>query len=166
MKALTSEQEAYNYCEETIALKGQIEGAYLVLCSRLHKIKTENLFLNAGYESWSLFVDDMKIDKGKADQMVRIYDLLVLEYGIKPKLIEEAGGWSVVAEILPIADSKENAEEALHFAKGALKKDVRLYVRDKKYGTTGTLCRHANTYTVEICTDCGQRHRVFNDEEV
>lgn len=165
MKALISEQEAHKYCEETIALKNQIEGAYLVMCSRLHKIKLENLFIDAGYESWSLFLDEMKIDKGKADQMVRIYDLLVLQYGIKPKLIEEAGGWSVVAEILPIADSKESAEEALTFAKGALKKDVRLYVHDKKYGTTSVLCRHKNTYKVEICVDCGERHKLFDDSE-
>lgn len=161
---LTSEKEAYAYCEETIALKNQIEGAYLVMCSRLHKIKSDGLYVHAGYDSWSLFLDEMKIDKGKADQMVRIYDLMVLQYGIAPKMIEEAGGWSVVAEILPIADSKENTEEALEFAKGALKKDVRLYVRDKKYGTTGKLCAHENHYTVEICTDCGERHRVFSDE--
>lgn len=152
-----NEVKAYAYCEETIKIKGDIEKGYMVLCARLHKIKEERLY-EASYSSWSLFLDELKIDRATAERMVKIYDTFVVRYGISPAKIEGAGGWSVVAELLPISNSKEEAEEALDYATGALKKDVRIFVHSKRYGKdTEKMCRHPNTYLVRICRDCADR---------
>ena len=151
------EIKAYDYCQETIAIKSHIENSYLVLCQRLHKIKSERLY-EGSYTSWVLFLEEMKIDKFTAERMVKIYDTFVLKYAISPAKIEGAGGWSVVAELLPISNSKEEAEEALEYATGALKKDVRIYVHQKRHGvSTDKLCTHTDTYLVRICRDCGDR---------
>lgn len=152
-----NEIKAYEYCEETIKFKHDIEKSYLNLCQRLHKIKTERLY-EASFETWSVFLDDLKIDRATAERMVKIYDTFIVRYGISPAKIERAGGWSVVAELLPISNSKAEAEEALEYATGALKKDVRIYVHAKRYGKESEkMCRHHDTYVVRICRDCGDR---------
>lgn len=152
-----TEIQAYNYCEETIQLKGELEKGYLGLCARLHKIKTERLY-EASYETWQLFLEELKIDRATAERMVKIYDTFILRFNISPAKIQGAGGWSVVAELLPISNSKEEAEEALDYATGALRKDVRIYVHAKRYGKElEKLCRHHDTYLVRICRDCGDR---------
>jgi len=165
-KESMGEVKAFEYCEETINVKKHIEGSYLVLCSRLHKIKEARLF-EAGYETWGNFLEELHIEKHTAERMVKIYDTFVLKYGISPAKIEGAGGWSVVAELLPISNSKEEAEEALEYATGALKKDVRIFVHEKRYGKESTkMCTHEETYSVTICKDCGERWQVFGVEEV
>lgn len=152
-----NEIQSYEYCEETIKFKQNIENSYLGLCARLHKIKTERLY-EASYETWAVFLEELRIDKLTAERMVKIYDTFVLKYGISPAKIEGAGGWSVVAELLPISNSKEEAEEALDYATGALRKDVRIYVHAKRFGKESEkMCRHHDTYLVRICRDCGDR---------
>lgn len=161
-----TEIKAYEYCEETIKFKNNIEASYLALCARLHKIKTERLF-EASFETWEMFLEELRVDRATAEKMVKIYDLLVLNYKISPAKIEEAGGWSVVAEILPIATSKEEAEEALEYAKGARKKDVRIYVTQKRNGlVVQTMCMHKDTYVVEICRECGDRWEVHHPHAI
>ena len=155
-----NEIKAYEYCEETIKFKSAIENSYLGLCARLHKIKEERLY-EASYTSWTLFLEELKIDRATAERMVKIYDIFILKYGISPAKIEGAGGWSVVAELIPISNSQKEAEEALEYATGALRKDVRIYVHAKRFGKEKEgMCTHKDTYVVEICRDCGDRWEV------
>ena len=156
------EVEAYNYCQETLALKSNIERAYLGICARLHKIKKERLY-EANFGSWELFLEEMRVDKGSAERMVRIYETFILSLGIQEELVQNAGGWSVVAELLPIAKTKEDAEEGLEFASKATKKDVRMYVREKLGIAPSALCEHKDTYTVRVCRDCGERWEDYKD---
>ncbi len=163
IKKITSEVTAYNYCQETISLKTAVEKNYMVLCARLHKIRSEGLY-EANYGSWELFLEEMRINKRKADAMIRIYEKFVLELGINPDTVALAGGWSVAEDLLPIATSKKEAEEALDYASHALRKDVRMYVLDKLHGDEQKpLCLHEDVYTVIICRRCGERWQHFED---
>lgn len=160
-----NELQAYNYCEETIKFKHDIEKSYLGLCQRLHKIKEERLY-EASFETWSVFLEELRIDRATAERMVKIYETFVIKYGISPAKIEGAGGWSVVAELLPISNSKQEAEEALEYATGALKKDVRIYVHAKRYGKESEkMCSHQDTYSVTICKECGDRWQLYKEEQ-
>lgn len=151
-----TEQEAYEYCVDTINQKNALERSYLVLCRRLHTIKLHRLY-EANFDNWEVFLEELRIDKGSAERMIRIYQRFILELDISPEKIETAGGWSVVAELLPIAKDKETAEEALVFASMSRKKDVRMYVNEKLGKVPAGICSHENTYTVCICRDCHDR---------
>lgn len=158
----TTELQAYNYCQETINMKNVMEKSYMVLCSRLHKIKSERLY-EANFDSWEVFLEELRINKRSAEAMCKIYEKFVVELGISPDTVAMAGGWTVAETLLPLTTSKELAEEGLEFAKGALRKDVRMFVNDKLGRTPEGLCAHADVYTVIICRTCGEKWQDFKE---
>lgn len=153
---MTTEIQAYNYCQETIELKNNVEKNYMVLCARLYKIKNETLY-EANFGSWELFLEELRINKRSAEAMCKIYETFVVSLGIDPDTVALAGGWSVAETLLPIATNKKDAEEGLSFAKGALRKDVRMYVNEKLGKVPEGICRHEDTYTVRVCRTCHER---------
>lgn len=152
-----NEITSYKYCEDTIKLKQSIEVSYVALCERLYKIRNERLY-EAQFADWDVFLEEIKIDRASADKMCRIYELFVLNYKVPAEKIAEVGGWSKVAELLPVSTNKKQAIEALEYAKGALKKDVRIYVKEILGKQIPDNCKHKNTYVVEICKNCGDKH--------
>lgn len=153
---MTTELQAYNYCQETINMKNVMEKSYMVLCSRLHKIKSERLY-EANFDTWEVFLEELRINKRSAEAMVKIYEKFVVELGISPDAVAMAGGWTVAETLLPLTTSKELAEEGLEFAKGALRKDVRMFVNERLGRVPDGLCSHTDTYTVRICRTCHEK---------
>jgi len=149
----TTELSAYNYCQDTINLKNAVEKNYMVLCARLYKIKTERLY-EANFAQWEVFLEELRINKRSAEAMCKIYETFVIQLGIDPEQVALAGGWTVAETLLPLATSKELAEEGLEFAKGALRKDVRMFVNEKLGRVPDGMCSHADTYTVRVCRTC------------
>lgn len=153
---MTKELTAYTFCQETIGMKNTLERNYIVLCQRLHTIR-ENQLYDGNYGSWELFLEELRINKRKADAMCKIYETFILELGISEEKLALAGGWSVAETILPIATDKESAEEALEFAAVSLRKDVRMYVNEKLGKVPDGICEHEDTYVVRVCRGCSER---------
>ncbi len=116
------------YCEETLALKEGLELGFLTLGERLLRIRDERLHAPQ-WEDFDEFVAELKMAPSTVSRLIGIYQKLVLEYKIAPAQIGKAGGWTVVAEVFVEAKT------------GVLQRD----------------CKHADTYTIKICRDCGER---------
>lgn len=161
-KVIKSEQEMYNFCEKTGDLYKNIQKGYLVLASRLSKIKKEEYFNCSQYGSWSLFLDSIQISRSKADQLIRIWDLLVDSYAIPEDKILAVGGWSEVVKLLPLCTDKKRAEEVLELATQYPTRDSRnIWIKSEINGEEVVKnCSHQHKYTLEICTDCGLRTKL------
>lgn len=155
----------FDYCEETVKLKTELELSYLDLASRLHKIQLNRMY-EPNYESFDEFLKEMKISRATANKLINIWVRFVIQFKIKPKLLADAGGWSVVAEILPHAENKKEAEEWLLQAKEYNRQDLRKNLIEHKTGVDMRLCKHEKTVIIkfEHCLKCGENHRIYEDE--
>ncbi len=153
---MTTKVPATTYCKETIQSKKNLEIAWLDLASRLKEIRDKELFLGQ-WDSFEDFLDDpaMAMDKATASKMITIHERLILEYGFQPKELALAGGWSKISEVLPVITDKESAKEWLEQCGVLSKADLRKEVKEARSGISEIDCRHANTYTIEVCRDCG-----------
>lgn len=154
----------YQYCSKTLELKDMIERSYLVLGERLMKIRDGELF-RGQWETFEAFVNDMKMSKATASKIINIYQRFVVEYGISPERILGAGGWSVVAEALPLIRTKSDAEGWLHSMEHLSRDDVRREIREKRTGISQIKCNHDNSYTIKVCRDCGFKEAVHQGAE-
>jgi hypothetical protein len=151
----------YNYCKETVELVQKIQGGFIDLAERLHKIKTERMWEN-GYSSWEEFCDEMKLSYSTIQKLIQIYDTFVLKYGVKTSRIASVGGWSILAEGLSIIKTKVDAEAFLTDASVLSLRDIRKNVTAQKKGLPASyVCKHANTYKIEICKDCGEKWEIY-----
>lgn len=138
-----------------------MEKNFLSLAEYLYQIKNNSLW-QYGYTSWEEFRDEIKLSDATISKLMKIYQTFVLDYGFTPDQIVSAGGWSVLAETLPLIRSKTDAEEWLHKSKELSLRDVRAEVREAKLGISATTeCSHENAYVIRICPDCGNRERVY-----
>lgn len=103
------------------------------------------------------------MNQSKAEQLIRIYQKFILEYKIKDWLLAEAGGWSVVVRLLPLAKTRELAENALQQA-SLLPNRVTLvnYVKEALTEEFAE-CKCEDTYTIKICRTCGDREKVYQE---
>lgn len=162
MQNLT-EQQSYQYCEDTKSLRDKLELGYIEVAKRLYNIKTNRLY-EGQYGSWSLFLDDAKIGQSKAEQLVRIYEKFILEYKLPEQQVVEAGGWSVVVKLLPMAKTRDLAQNALLQASLLPNRVcVAEYVKQAVEDDFKT-CSHNDTYTIKICRTCGERFKI-NDTD-
>jgi len=154
----------YMFCEETIELKGSIENKFLELGKRLYDIREENKFM-PNYETFEDFCMELKMSPATVSKLVNIYQKFVLTYCLDPQLVANAGGWSVVAEVLPMVTSKTTAKKWLHLANVLSRNDLRKEIKEKTTGIIQYECKHEHTYLIRICKDCGERQRVYEDDE-
>lgn len=151
------ELQAYNYCQQTIALKSKIEQNYLELCARLWKIRSERLF-EGQYAEWELFLEELKITPSVASRLVKIYEVFVIQQGFSQEELEKAGGWSVVAELLPVATDKKASKELLELASTYTRQHLREHVLSLKIAPESHVdCKHRDYYDLRICRDCGEK---------
>lgn len=162
-KALASTN--FNYCEATIKLKRDLELSYLELAQRLYKIREQKMF-EPNYETFDEFLQEIKISTSTASNLIGIWVRFVLQFKIKPKLLAEAGGWSVVAEILPHAENKQQAEKWLLQAKENSRQDLRKSLKEHVTGIDMSLCKHEDKeiITFERCKKCGHSERLYEDK--
>ena len=155
----------FDYCKETLALKGSLELKYLNLASRLHKIQLNHMY-QPNYETFDDFLAEMKISRATANKLINIWVRFIIQFKIKPKLLAEAGGWSVVAEILPHAETKAQAERWLRDAKENKRGDLRKNLKEHTTGQDMRLCKHKNLRAVMFnrCVDCGEGLQFTKEE--
>lgn len=147
-----------DFCEHTIVFKHYIETQYLEFAAQLKNIRDDKLYAGR-WESFEDFLADptMAMDKGTASKMISIHERFVLEYKIPTQKIAQVGGWSKVAEILPVIKDKKSAIKWLEQAASLSQSDLRKEIKEEKTGIKMSECEHKDFYLVKICRKCGDR---------
>lgn len=161
---MSNESKNLKYCENALDLKKSLEESYLKLGEYLYEIKDKEMYLPQ-WSSWEVFTMELKMSQNAINKMVQIYTKLVLEYSIAPADIITAGGWTVIAELLPVIDSKKDAVEWLEKAQELTREDLRTEVKEARTGVPQQHCKHKNTYTIVVCRDCGIKIEDHEDHD-
>jgi len=154
---------AFNYCQQTIALKHRLEASFLALGERLAKIKTECLY-EGQWDDFEAFLAEMKINTSTANRLIQIYQTFILDLKCAPARLAEAGGWTIVSEILPFVKDRKSADHWLDRAKTLTRSDLRRDLTEARNGKDMAKCKHADVYLLQVCRDCGLRTRIYEDE--
>ena len=155
-----NEIENLGYCNKALNLKKDIEGYFLTLGEYLYNIKEYNLF-EPQWSSWIEFTYELKMSSSNINTLINIYKTLILGYGLKNEMIATAGGYSLVAEILPMATSKKDAEKWLEIVNTSTRSDLRKTIKELKSGIIMSECEHKETYQISICKTCGERWEIY-----
>lgn len=158
----TGNDDNYEYCQNALKLKKNIEVEFLVLGEHLLSIRNKHLY-QPHFSSWTEFLWEMKLSENVAKKLIQIYSVFIIQFGFKPEKIAEAGGWSVLQDILPMIKSKEDASKWLELAGAQTRSDLRKEIKESKTGIIMSSCKHKDTYVVEVCRDCGERHQLYGD---
>lgn len=148
------------YCNSALALKKDIETIYLTLGEYLYNIKQGELY-RPQWDSWEVFYAELKMSQNMVNKLIKIYELFVLTYHFKEEEVITAGGWTIIQEILPVIENKEEAVKWLETAKTLTREDLRKEVKEAKTGIEMRRCAHKNTYLIKICRDCGNKEEVY-----
>lgn len=157
---MKNELDNISYCNDALLLKDTIEVSFLSLGERLYNIRERKMY-EGQWSSFSEYVMEFKnISEGTASKLINIYQKFVITYGIEPRQIAGAGGWSVIAETLPLVKSKDDAIHWLEQSTLLSRSDLRRTIQEAKTGVDMADCKHEDTYTIEVCRICGVRHTV------
>lgn len=157
---MASQNQNLKYCTDTINLKKEIEQSFLTLGEHLYNIKRDEMFLPQ-WSSWDEYVTEIKMSLNMANKLIQIYETFILEYKFAPEDITTAGGWTVVAEILPVIENRDDAENWLNMASELTRDDLRKEVKEAKSGVEMATCAHADTYIIRICRCCGNKEEIY-----
>lgn len=154
LKKMTTETQNFKYCTGALTLKKSLEESYLTLGEYLYNIKEKELYMPQ-WPSWEVFSMELKMSSNAINKLIQIYSTFILQYKVPNEEVITAGGWSVIAELLPVIETKEDAVEWLDKAKELTREDLRTEIKEAKTGIPQSNCKHKNTYTIVVCRDCG-----------
>lgn len=154
---------ALTYCEKTIALKKDIEVAFLTLGERLFKIRTEEIWKLGGFSSYEEFLMEARLTTGTASKIETVYEHFILNLKISPEKVAVIG-WTDAYLISQIADTKKEAIEWLEKGELLSSGDLRIEIMGVKKGVDQKDCKHHNTYRIEVCRDCGLKTKLLDEE--
>lgn len=146
------------YCNDALALRESIENDFLVLGEYLYNIREHNLF----EPQWSSFVEfcfELRMSQSNINRLIQIHERFVLEYGFKREEITRAGA-SLLSDIMPAISTRKQAVKWLEKATLLTRQDLRKELTEFKTGIQMKDCKHKDTYTVEICRNCGERKQI------
>lgn len=166
MTKLAKVPKHLKFCEDTIKWKNTLEIGFLDIGKRLRMIRDDKMW-EGRWEDFDHFCrEDMKLTQQSAYKLIGIYEKFVLEYKFAPARIAAAGGWGVVAEILPLAIDADAAEAWVSIAeKSQSRRDLRQLIREGKTGVDPMKCKHkdAKEIVMMMCSECGERWRKYPD---
>ena len=154
---MNKELQNLDYCNQTLKLKKDIEGSFVTLGEYLYEIKERQLY-EPQWSSFEEFCFELKMSSNMVNKLMQIYKTFVLGYGFTQDQISNAGGWSVISEVLPVIDSKKSAIKWLASCATLTRSDLRKELTELKTGIPQMQCKHENTYLLRICRNCGERH--------
>lgn len=152
------------FCEETIKTKYALEASFLALAQRLKRIKEEMLYEDQ-WADFGAFLMELKMSETMANRLIQIYEVFVVQFKCAPARLGEAGGWSSLADILPVVKSKKDADLWLDKAINLTRTDLRRELKEEKTGKPMASCKHRSVYYLRICEDCGLRERVYINDD-
>lgn len=141
-----------NICQQALELKNKVEVGFLELGALLNAIKERRLYEQESFESWGEFLMEMRLSQGTASKLITIYNTFVVQYEISPRKIAEAGGYTVVYDLVPLATSKEKAEEWIDKAKSMTRSHIRQEAQSAKGEVEDEPCDHE---PCNMCRKCG-----------
>lgn len=153
----------YSYLTDTIELKKTIEVSFLTLGERLSKIRHEKLWSD-GYTSFEEFLEEAKLSPATASKLINIYQRFFIEWKFPQEKLVEAGGWTVVATLLPVCKTREQAEDWLGRSHLLTRSDMEKEIKELKTGLPMKDCLHTNSYVIRVCRDCGNRERIYEED--
>lgn len=158
---MSTDTKKHEYCQETVDLKQEGERIFLQIGERLYNIRKEELF-RPFWDSFYEYELEFKWSPGTANKLINIYKVFVLEAGIKPVQLGEAGGWTVLAECLPVIKNKKDAQHWLGQATELTRSDLRKSIAEAKAGPQEE-CAHppAEIYYLKVYGCCGVKEQ-FN----
>lgn len=140
------------YCKETIELKKNLEGGFLLLAERLHKIRTEELY-KGGWDSFASFLADMDLKESFASKYISVYEQWVLGAGMKTEELAHVGIDKLYTAIPLLEGGVEQAyKKASH-----LKRDD---LRDEIYESKNGECDHERLTPGYARCECGRFFKV------
>lgn len=151
---MKQEIQQHDYCQKAISFKKDLEKGFLVLAEHLYEIKEKELW-RASWASWLEFTWELKMSQNTIFKLLQIYKKLVLDYGLKMEFVVTAGGWSVVADLLPVMQDKKSAMKWLLKAQDLTRSDLRKELKEEQAGIPSGQCQHKIVKLVEICDGCG-----------
>jgi len=151
---------AINYCNETIELVHNIEGAFIALGERLHEIRRKRMW-EGQWDSYEDYLQEIRISKAKASKIVSIYEKYVLEYSVPKEKLTKVG-WSSLYSILPAVADEKSANEWVDKASMLRREEIEDEIREIK---TGAECNHEDVdyLKLAICQKCGKRMKVYDE---
>lgn len=162
-QVINNEKDAFQFCEETKILKERIEKGGLELAKRLCFIKQNNL-ADGQYGGFDTYLDEIKLKKATADHMMRVYTRFCMDFGIDEAIVVEAGGYTRLYELLPLAKTKESALEALQIASQLESREsIKAMVKQQMTGGAQIPdCAHEDKdcFYLRVCKACGLKEKV------
>lgn len=144
--------------EQLRALQSATNTAFITTGELLYKIRTEKLWQQA-YESYDDFLMELRMSKGTASKLAKIYKVFVLDANLPTEEVARAS-WSTLGAILPHI-TPSNAAEWLNKAILLSRTDILRELKEQETGIPMTDCKHEKTHTIAICDDCGVKHAVL-----
>lgn len=149
---------------EAMMLRRNIDGAFLHLGKLLKEIRDDRLY-EQEYDNFEMLLQDMRLTKGTASKLISVYEQFILKYEISPEQLSEIG-YSSLYEIqkkLPEDATKKDVVEWVEKGKNLTRDDLKKEL--DKHDDRVKQCLHPDRYLISVCNDCGDRHRVYEDEE-
>lgn len=163
-RMMLTEEEAYNFCQETVQLAKGLRVGYMMLAQRLHRIKAQKLYQPV-HEKWYMYCDEIGIKEDLASKLTTIYEKFCREFGIDFEEIKEIE-YSKLYMIKPVCETKELAEHWIDEAKELTSRDLRKKIQEVTLNADQTKCPHADTYLVRCCRECGETWEEYGKETV
>jgi hypothetical protein len=151
----------YEICQQALDAKKNIESRFIELGGMLHRIKEERLFED-GWTSWAEFEMELKLPSSTISRLIRIYQIFILRYQFQALELAGVGGWTLIAEYLPLIGPETPREEVSDWigtASRMTRQDVRRGIFEAKTGISMDECAHENTFQVTVCSDCGDKRQ-------
>lgn len=157
------ETKNHRFCLETMDFKQRIEIDFLQLGERLYRIREGRIY-EPFWSDFDEFLMEMKISDSTASRLIGIWHKFVFQFKIATSQIAKAGGWSVVAEIMPACEDKRLAVHWLAKAQNLSVTDLRRELRESKSGIDMRDCDH-DFYLLRCCRKCHVKESVHDQEK-
>jgi len=160
---LTSQEEAKKFIDETVRLWHGIQRAYFHEGTRFKQIRDERIWEQAGYSSFDALLDEeFKTSESRVSQLIGICDLFS---NVPQQKLIEAGGWSNLAEIVPLVRKGEDAEKWVDLVILHTRENLRALKAEQQTGVKEEECDHHDSFIIRVCRTCGQKFRIYEEED-
>lgn len=155
------QEKHHRYLTETLALREELEGGFLILAERLKKIRDERLWDDGNYEGFPDFLREMRVSEATASKLIGVYEKFILIGGIDPKELVTQG-WTNLSIFLPIIGNKKDAQDIFTKVAPLDRTDALRVYQEMKSGKSMEDCSH-EWVELRYCRKCNLRERLYEE---